>query len=146
MNMSLLAIIGVAVLVVSTIGFGASLTTNPSINRIGGSDNNVVASARGNVTALAWTEEVNSTGVVATKQIKFSVWNEDPTNAHSFQICAVLEGPSGVYKPSAGQSPACNSTASIPALTKIDLVGINFTTTTTVKDIVDLSFSVEELN
>lgn len=146
MNMSLLAIIGVAVLVISTIGFGASLSTNPQINRIGASDNQDVAAARGNVTALAWTEEVNSLGNVATKQIKFTVGNEDTVNAHSFQVCAVMEAPASTFMPAAGAPPACNSTASIAANAKLTLVGINFTSTVEVSDIDNVSFSIEELN
>ncbi|EPA04324.1 hypothetical protein BG20_I1944 [Candidatus Nitrosarchaeum limnium BG20] len=144
--MSLIAIIGVAVLVVSTIGFGASLSTNPGINRIGASDNQVVAAARGNVTALAWTEEVNSLGNVATKQIKFTVGNEDTVNAHSFQVCAVLEAPASTFQPTAGAAPACNSTSSVAANAKLTLVGINFTSAVEVSDIANISFSIEELN
>ncbi|EGG43050.1 Hypothetical protein Nlim_0100 [Candidatus Nitrosarchaeum limnium SFB1] len=146
MKMSLIAIIGVAVLVVSTIGFGASLSTNPGINRIGASDNQAVAAARGNVTALAWTEEVNSSGNVATKQIIFTVGNEDTSNAHSFEVCAVLEAPALTYQPAAGAPPACNSTSSIAASAKLTLVGINFTNTVEVSDIANISFSIEELN
>ena len=144
--MSLLAIIGVAVLVVSTIGFGASLSTNPGINRIGGADDQVVAAARGNVTALAWTEEVNSLGIISTKQIKFTVGNEDPAAAHTFQVCAVLEAPAANYQPAAGQNPACVTTSSIAAHAKLALQSINFTSTVKVSDIVDLSFSIEELS
>jgi hypothetical protein len=146
MNMSLLALIGVAVLVISTIGFGASLTTNPTINRIGASDNQVVAAARGNVTSLAWTEEVDSNGVVATKQIIFTVGNEDPAAAHTFQVCAILEAPALTFQPAAGAPPSCISTSSISASSTLTSQSLNFTNTVTVTDIANISFSIEELS
>ncbi len=144
--MSLLAMIGVAVLVVATIGFGASLSTNPGINRIGASDNQVVAAARGNVTALAWTEEVNSLGVVSTKQIIFTVGNEDPAAAHTFQVCAVLEAPASTFQPAAGAAPKCITTSSISASAKLTAQSLNFTSTVKVSDIAKISFSIEELS
>ena len=144
--MSLIAIIGVAVLVVSTIGFGASLSTNPGINRIGASDNQVVAAARGNVTALTWTEEVNSAGNVAVKQIVFTVGNEDSAATHTFQVCAVLEGPIGVFQPPSGTSPSCVSTSSISASGNLASQSLNFTNTVPVTDVANISFSIEELS
>jgi len=146
MNMSILVIIGVAVLAVSTIGFGASLSTTPAFNRIGGSDNNVVNAARGNVTALVWTEEVAADGKVETDLITFSVGNEHTSAAHTFQVCAVIEGPSGTYSPVAGAPPECVTTSSIAANAILTGQIINFATAVNVLDIVDISFSIEELS
>ncbi|MCE9652819.1 MAG: hypothetical protein K8Q89_07185 [Nitrosarchaeum sp.] len=146
MNNSIIAIIGVAVLVISTIGFGASLATNTGIDRIGASDNQVVAAARGNVTGLGWTEEVNVDGNVATKQIKFTVGNEDATAAHSFQACAVLEGPVGVFQPPLGSAPGCIVTSTIAASDELTLQSLNFTNTVPVSEIANISFSIEELS
>ena len=86
-NLPIFAIIGVAVLVSATVGFGATLSTTPEFNRIGGSDNNVVNAARGNVTELVWTEEVATDGVIETDRITFTVGNEDTVAAHAFQVC-----------------------------------------------------------
>jgi len=146
--MSLLALIGVAVLVISTIGFGASLTTNPGINRIGGSDNQVVAAARGNVTALAWTEIVNTFGNVASNTITFTVGNEDLTAAHTFQVCAVLESLNMTqqFQPALGQAPACVTTSSIAASGILPSQSISFQDSVETSDIANISFSIEELS
>ncbi|CAD6514610.1 conserved hypothetical protein [metagenome] len=133
-------------MLVFSIGFGASLSTNPQINRIGASDNQDIAAARGNVTSLAWTEEVNSSGNVATKQIIFTVGNEDPVNTHSFQVCAVIEAPNGVFQPSLGQAPGCVTTSIIPPSSILTLQSLNFTNTVQVSDIDNMSFSIEELS
>jgi len=143
--MSILAIIGIAVLAVSTIGFGASLSTSPEFNRIGGSDNNVVNAARGNVTALVWTEEVSALGLIETDLITFTVGNEDTSAAHSFQVCAIIEGPAATYTPAAGSPPECVTTGSISASAISAGQTISFATAVNVLDIVDISFSIEEI-
>lgn len=143
-SLPIIAIIGMAVLVTATVGFGASLATTPAFNLIGGSDNNVVAAARGNVTALVWTEEVAADGVIETDQITFTVGNEDPVNAHAFQVCAVIEGPAATYTPAAGSAPECVSVASTAKHAKTTGQVINFATAVDVKDIVDISFTIEE--
>ena len=58
-SLPVIAVIGMLVLVTATIGFGNTLATTPEFNFIAGSDNNVVTAARGNITALVWTEEPN---------------------------------------------------------------------------------------
>lgn len=145
-NLPIFAIIGVAVLVSATVGFGATLSTTPEFNRIGGSDNNVVNAARGNVTALVWTEEVATDGVIETDEITFTVGNEDTSNAHAFQICAVIEGPASTYTPAAGSPPECVTTGSIAAWGESTGQQIGFTTPVDVNDIVDISFTIEEVS
>ena len=147
-NMPIIALIGIAVLVTSTVGFGATLTTAPTFNLIGGSDNNVVAAARGNITALVWTEEVAADGVIETDLITFTVGNEDISAAHAFQVCAVIEGPASTYTPAAASPPECVSVSSIGArgLGSDTSAGetISFATAVDVDDIVDISFTIEE--
>ena len=140
----LFALIGVAVLATSTVGFGASLATSPELNRMAGSDSNVVAAARGNITALVWTEQVASDGVVEVDKITFTVGNEDTTTAHAFEVCAVIEGPSSTYTPAAGTAPACVSVSSVSANAETASQAIDFSTPVDAKDIVDISFSIEE--
>lgn len=145
-SLPIIALIGVAILVTSTIGFGASLTNTPTFNLIGASDNNAVTTARGNITALVWTEEVSTEGVIETDEITFAVGNEDGTEAHDFQICAVIEGPIGTYSPAAGSSPACTTTGSVAAHANSTGHTIDFVTPINVTSIVDISFSIEELD
>lgn len=143
-NMPIIALIGIAILVTSTVGFGATLSTTPEFNRIGGSDNNVVSAARGNVTALVWTEEVAADGVIETDEITFTVGNEDITNAHTFQICAVIEGPASTYTPAADSPPECVSVGNTLANAETTGQIISFATAVDVNDIVDISFTIQE--
>jgi len=145
-SLPVIALIGVAILVVSTVGFGASLTNTPTFNLIGASDNNQVTTARGNITALSWTEEVAPDGVIETDLITFYVGNEDAAASHDFQVCAVLEGPASVYSPAAGQPPACTTTGTLAANANSTANTINFVNATDVNDIVDISFTIEELS
>jgi len=144
-NMPIIALIGIAILVTSTVGFGAVFTTAPDINRISGSDDNVISAARGNITAVVWVEEVSDKGVIETDSIVFAVGNEDTTQSHTFQVCAVVEGPIGVYIPLAGQVPNCTLTGTIAAYGNSTENYINFTALN-VTDIFDLSFTMEELD
>ena len=146
MNMLILAAIGVVVLAVSTVGLAASLSTTPAFNLIGASDNNVVSAARGNLTEIVWTDEISNLGVTEMNLITFTVGNEDLSAAHTFQVCAVIEGPVAVFSPAAGSPPECVITSSIAASTKLTGQTISFTNPVNVTSIVDFSFSIEELS
>ncbi|MCH7966055.1 MAG: hypothetical protein IIB02_01340 [Thaumarchaeota archaeon] len=143
-NLPIIALIGIAILVTSTIGFGATISTPTELNRIGGSDNIVVAAARGNVTALVWTEEVAADGVIEVDQITFTVGNEDTGDSHTFEICAVIEYSGASYSPAADAAPECKSTSSIAAWGEETDVTIDFALAVDVNEIVDISFSIEE--
>ncbi len=145
-NMPIIALVGIAVLVTATVGFGASISTTPEFNFIGASDNNVVSAARGNITALVWTEEVGLHGEIETDEITFTVGNEDTTTAHAFQICAVIEFNNGsaYYSPPAGQAPACVSVSSIAAYAETTTQQIAFALPVNASEIVDISFTIEE--
>lgn len=143
-NNILYAMLGIAVLAASTLGFGASLTTTPAPNLIGASDNVSVAAAKGNVTSVTWTEEVAADGVIEVDTITFTVGNED-SSAHKFIVCAVIEGPASTYTPTAGSAPACSSETSSIAVDGTQTgVTIAFATAVDVNDIVDISFSIEQ--
>ncbi len=145
-SLPIIALVGIAILMASTIGFGATLTNTPSFNLIGGSDNNAVTTARGNITALVWTEEVSNGGTIETDEITFAVGNEDGTEAHDFQICAVIEGPAATFTPAAGQAPTCTTTGIIAAHGNGTGNTIAFAPAINVTDIVDISFTIEELD
>lgn len=146
--MSIIAIVGIAILVTATVGFGATLSTTPTFNLIGASDNNAVAAARGNITALAWTEEVGTHGEIETDLITFSVGNEDTINSHDFNICAVIEFNNGsaYFSPPAGSAPACLDLGDVTvAANAIETSKtIAFVLPVNVTEIVDISFSIEE--
>ena len=144
-NMPIIALIGIAILVTSTVGFGATLATTPDINRIGGSENNPVNAARANITALVWTEEVGFAGAVEIDQIIFAVGNEDIVNTHEFQICAVIEAINGTFMPNAGQAPACTTTGVFAASGNSTGNTIDFPGGMNVTQIKEISFSIEEL-
>lgn len=137
--------IGAAILAVSTAGFAASLSTTPSFNLIGASDNNTVNTARGNLTEIIWNEAISGEGVIEMDQIIFTVGNEDPSTAHIFQVCAIMEGPVAIFSPAAGELPACVNTSSIAASGKLTGQIISFANPVDVASIIDFSFSIEEL-
>ena len=144
-----MAIIGMAVLVSATVGFGATLTTTPQFNLIGASNDNLVGTARGNITALVWTEEVGINGQIETDEIVFTVGNEDTSAAHDFQVCAVIQFDNGTgtfYSPAAGSAPACTTTGSLAASAKITSQSIAFALPVNVTEIYDISFAIEELD
>ena len=146
MNMLFFASIGIVVLSISTIGFGAGLSTDPAFNLIGASDNNVVNAARGNLTEIVWDETISPLGVIEMDQLTFTVGNEDTVDSHVFQICAIVEGPIGVFSPSADDPPECVTTSSMPASSKLTGQIITFADAVVVANIVDFSFSIEELS
>lgn len=148
-NLPVMAIIGMAILVSATVGFGATLTTTPEFNLIGASNDNLVGTARGNITALVWTEEVGLNGQIETDQIIFTVGNEDISAAHDFEVCAVIQfdNASGTfYSPTAGSSPACTTTGALAASAEITSQAIDFLLPVNVTEMYDISFAIEELS
>ena len=145
-SLPVIAVIGMLVLVTATIGFGNTLATTPEFNFIAGSDNNAVTAARGNITALVWTEEVGNHGEIEVDEITFTVGNEDTTTAHAFQVCAVIEFNNGsaYYSPPTGDAPACVSVSSIAANAETASQQISFVLPVNVTEIIDLSFTMEE--
>ena len=146
MNSSIImALIGVAILSIFSIAYAATLSTPLEFNLIGASNNNEVASARANVTSIAFIQEVGSNGVIQINGTNFSIGNNDTINAHVFQVCMIMEGPIGTFTPTAGESPACTSTLSIAANAVHTDHTINFLTRMNVTSLHNISLSVEEL-
>ncbi len=145
-TLPVIAVIGMLVLVTATIGFGATLTSTPTFNLIGASDNNEVATARGNITALTWTEEVGPHGEIETDRIDFTVGNNSTSTTITFDVCAVIEFNNGsaYFSPSAGSVPACVTTDSISGNALDATNYIDFVLAVNVTEIVDISFSIEE--
>jgi len=133
------------VLAVSTIGLAASINTDPVFNLIGASDNSIVYAARGNLTEIVWNEEISPLGFIEMDQLTFTVGNEDSSTAHTFEVCAIIEGPVAVFTPSVGTPPECVTTSSIAASAELTGQIISFTNAVIVSNIIDFSFSIEEL-
>ena len=132
-------------LAVSTVGLAASLNTTPAFNLIGASDNNVVYAARGNLTEIVWNEEISPLGFIEMNQLTFTVGNEDSSAAHTFEVCAIIEGPVAVFTPAAGTPPECVTTSNIAASAELTGQIISFANAVIVSNIIDFSFSIEEL-
>ena len=144
-SLAIYFIAGIVVLATSSLAFGATLSTPLEFNLIGASDNVEVGAARANMTGISFITEVSGVGVVETDGINFDVGNEDPLNSHTYEICIVLEGPTGVFNPNSGEAPACTTTSSIPANTVLTSQIINLSNATSVNDLLDISVSIEEL-
>jgi|SaaInlStandDraft_7_1057024.scaffolds.fasta_scaffold96566_2 hypothetical protein len=145
-SLPIVALIGMAVLVTATVGFGATLVDAPTFSLIGASDNNEVATARGNVTSILWTEEVGLHGEIETDRIDFTVANNSTADTIIFDVCAVIEFNNGsaYFSPPAGQAPACVTTDSIGPNALDTSNYIEFNLPINVTEIVDLSISIQE--
>jgi len=146
-SLPIVALIGMIVLVTATVGFGATLVDAPTFSLIGASDNNVVATARGNVTSILWTEEVGLHGEIETDRIDFTVGNNSTGDTIIFDICAVIDfrNVTGTFfSPPAGQPPACVTTDSIGPNALDTSNYIEFTLPINVTEIYDLSISIQE--
>ena len=139
-------IVGIVILATSSLAFGASISTPLSFNLIGASDNVEVPAPSVNITSIDFIQEVAEDGVIETDAINFSIGNEDTLNSHSYEVCLVMEGPIGVFNPSAGGTPACTTTSSIPASSIVTNQLITTTNATKISDLLNISVSVEELS
>jgi len=102
-----------------------------------------IHTARGHIEDIVFVKEVSPAGVIEIDEITFTVVNDDQ-NVHSFQICAIIKGPSGTYSPPIGNAPACTNTELIEGSSKSVNQPIDFLNAINVSDIVDISISIEE--
>ncbi|PBO84663.1 MAG: hypothetical protein COA77_08415 [Thaumarchaeota archaeon] len=99
---------------------------------------------RGHIENFSWIQRVSSEGVIEIKGISFVVINDDDVN-HSFQICTVIEGPTGQFSPSFDSPLACATTEIITKENKSDLQIIEFSKGVKVSDLVDITISIQEV-
>ena len=78
--------------------------------------------------------------------ITFTVGNEDDSNTHAFNVCAVIEFNNGsaYFSPPAGDAPACVTTSSIALDAELATQTIAFNLPVNVTEIIDISFTMEE--
>ena len=103
------AMVGIAVLATSTLGFGASLSTTSAPDRIGSDDDVTVPATDADVTEITWTESNNEI-TSATVKVK----NTDTGAAHTFEICVISKAGASISD-TVGTSADCGSTGSISA-------------------------------
>jgi len=98
---------------------------------------------RSHLEDIVFVKKVSSAGVIEIDKITFTVVNDDQ-NVHSFQICMIIEGPSGTYNPPIGNASACTNLELIEGPGKLVDQSIDFLNAVNVSDIVDISMSIEE--
>lgn len=101
-------LVGILILTVATVSFGATLNNSPSLNRIGGNDNVSVSIPDVNITNIVLTESSN-TIISATITIK----NTDSTS-HTYKICVITKADI-LVSDTPGTSADCSNTTSISA-------------------------------
>ena len=104
---------------------------------------NSVIESHGQIEDISWIKKVSAEGVIEIKGIGFSVLNNDQ-NAHLFEICAVIEGPFGVFTSQLDSVPACTSLEMIEGNKKMKNISIEFPKGVKVSDIIDISIIIQE--
>ena len=129
--------VGFAIILVSTVGFGTDLNTVPIFNRIGGDDNVLVDKPDANITMVLLTESGSDIGS-ATITVK----NTD-SRAHSYNICVITKAGASISD-TVGTSSDCNNSALISASSTGSTV-ITFTTPLTTADVDAANISVQQI-
>lgn len=97
----------------------------------------------GHVEDFSWIQRVSTEGVIEISGISFVVINNDDSN-HSFQICTVIEGPSGQFTPSFDSPLACTTTEIITNEMKSEIQIIELSKGVNISDLVDITISIRE--
>ena len=116
--MKIYFLVGIMILAVTTVSFGATLNDSPTLNRIGGNDNVSVMTPDVNITNIVLTESAN-TITSATITVK----NMDSVS-HTYKICVITKADI-LISDTPGTSADCSDTPSISA-SAIDSTVINF--------------------
>ena len=69
----------------------------------------------------------------------------DDQNLHSFEICAIIEGPLGKFTPSFDDPLSCTSLEMIEGYGKLTNQSIDFSKGVKVSEIIDVSIVIQEL-
>ena len=99
-------IVGIVILATATLGFGASLSTATTLDRIGNEDNVAVSAADTFVTKVTWTESASN---IASTTVEIK--NTD-TSAHTYEICVITKAGASISD-TTGTGADCTSTGSI---------------------------------
>jgi len=106
--MKIYFLVGVMILIITTVGFGATLSTTPKIDKIGGVSNIAVSKPSVDVTNIVLNK--SGTDVIsATVTVK----NIDSVS-HTYKICMIVKA-GALISDTVGTSADCSNTASISA-------------------------------
>ena len=103
-----------------------------------------IDTTRGHVEDFSWIQRVSTEGVIEISGISFVVRNDDDAN-HSFQICTVIEGPTGQFTPSFDSPLACTTTEIITNENKSNIQTIELSNGVNISDLVDITISIREV-
>jgi len=136
--------ISILVIATSTMALADQSILIESFSTVRLNDENPTLFPRGYVDNISWVKKVSSDGVIEIDGIIFSVINEDNI-AHSFEICAVIEGPLGMYTPSLDSPLACTNTGEIAESNTSINQSIDFPKGVKVSELIDISITIQEL-
>ena len=120
-----------------------SFLANPILNPISNNEP-IQTTAQGHVEDFSWIQRVSLEGVIEISGVSFLVVNDDDTE-HSFQICTVIEGPTGQFTPSFDSPLACTTTEIISNEKSSKLQTIELPNGVKVSDLVDITIAIQEL-
>ncbi len=133
----------ILVVATSTMALGdESFLTESFLNPI--SNNEPIIGVNGHIENFSWIQRVSHEGVIEISGISFLVTNDD-LKGHLFQICTVLEGPTGEFTPSYDDSLACTTTEIIVKHGKSEIQTIELSKGVKVSDLVNISWTIQEL-
>ena len=147
MDFQITGIIGlIMILVVATSTMALaddSFLANSFLNPISNNEP-ILTTAIGHVENFSWIQRVSIDGAIEVSGINFIVVNDDDAE-QSFQICTVIEGPTGQLTPSFDSPLACTTTEIISNENRSELQIIELPNGVKVSDLVDMTITVQEL-
>jgi|APSaa5957512535_1039671.scaffolds.fasta_scaffold09107_4 hypothetical protein len=147
MDFQITGIIGlIMILVVATSTMALaddSFLANSFLNPISNNEP-ILTTAIGHVENFSWIQRVSIDGAIEVSGINFIVVNDDDAE-QSFQICTVIEGPTGQLTPSFDSPLACTTTEIISNENRSELQIIELPNGVKVSDLVDITITVQEL-
>jgi len=84
--MKIILLIGIMILSLATVGYGASLNSTPIVNKIGATDNQSISRPDMNVQSVT----LRVTGGGNVDRVTVVIENQDTINAHAYRVCAFL--------------------------------------------------------
>jgi len=130
--------IGIMIITLATVGYGASLNASPSVNKIGSEDNADVGMPIVNVTHVVLNK---SGGNVVSATV--TVRNEDNPNTHTYKICIIVTANSNLTD-DPGTTADCADTTSDPYNSSRS-VTINLTNSVAANQLDYWNVSVQEI-
>jgi len=135
--MKIILFLGMIILAVVTVGYGASLNSSPTIDKIGSEDNASVDRPSVNITNMVLRQSGAN-----VNRITVTVENQDSV-AHTYKICAIVTAGAQMSDDSGTGADCVNTASCNPASTRS--AAINLTHTVTTNNLSYWNISVEEI-